>query len=102
MGIPNNSYEFDLAAFRPVGEHLNDTDVSSATALTPPATADKLLIQALAQNVRLTLGGTTPTAALGFQLKAGDPPVLIHIGEGVEVSVIEETSGGIVQYQWGR
>jgi hypothetical protein len=92
----------DLSAFAPVGTHTSNSSLGSVVALTPPPGADQLLIQALTQNVRFTLDGTAPTSSLGFMLKAGDSPVLIPIGAtGQVIKVIEETAGGIIQYQWG-
>lgn len=84
----------------PVDAHSSGADISSATPLTPPAGATKLLIQAITQNVRYTLDGTTPTASVGFQLKAGDPPVVIPVGEDTGVKVIQETATASLQYQW--
>jgi hypothetical protein len=86
--------------FIPNGAHADGTVISTATVLTPPAGATKLLIQALGQNVRFTLDGTTPTATLGFQLKAGDPPVLIPSRAGLTITVIEEAATCDLQYQW--
>ncbi|MFN3652351.1 MAG: hypothetical protein ACK47B_22475 [Armatimonadota bacterium] len=86
----------------PVGAHSDGLAISAAQTLAPPAGASRLLIQALGQNVRYTLDGTTPTASAGFQLRAGDPPVLIPIGSGTVVKVIEEAATADLQYQWGR
>ena len=91
----------DEFTFTPVGAHVDGPDVSSAVTLTPPAGATKLLIQALTQNVRFTLDGTAPEAAKGFQLKAGDPPIMIPIGRFTVIKVIEEAATADLQYQWG-
>ena len=91
----------DLLRFDPIGSHTDGTEISSATTLTPADGATKLLIQALDQNVRFTLDGTTPTASTGFQLVAGDPPVMIWVA-GATVKVIEEAATADLQYQWGR
>jgi len=88
--------------FQPVGSHFDGTTISSATALTPASGANKLLIQALDQNVRITLDGTTPTATKGFQLVAGDPPVLIGVDAATTITVIEEAATADIQYQWGK
>ena len=88
--------------FTPVGGHYDGTAISSALTLTPVSDATKILIQALSQNVRFTLDGTTPTATKGFQLCVGDPPVLIPVTSGTTLNVIEETAGADVQYQWGK
>jgi len=91
----------DLLRFDPVGSHYDGTAISSATTLTPPDGATKLLIQALAQSVRITLDGTAPETARGFQLKPGDPPVMIWTA-GATVKVIEEAATADLQYQWGK
>lgn len=91
----------DAFIFSPVGSHADGDDISSAATLTPATGATKLLIQALTQNVRFTLDGTTPTASKGFQLAAGDPAVVIPIGPNTTIKVIEETATADLQYQWG-
>lgn len=88
--------------FNPIGAHAEDTTVSSATTLTTPSGATKILLQALTQNVRFTLDGTTPTASLGFQLKAGDPPIIIPLKAGQSVILIEETASATIEYQFGN
>lgn len=70
--------------------------------LSLPLHAEFLLMQAITQNVRYTLDGTAPTAGgLGFQLKAGDPPVMVHLKAGVVMKFLREASGAILQYQYG-
>lgn len=96
-GDPRDTFEFS-----PVGSNINGTDISSAETLTPPAGATKILIQAITQNLRYTLDGTTPEAAVGFQLKAGDPPLLIPLGIGTSLKVIEEAATCVPNYQWGQ
>lgn len=96
------SWKDALSGFNPVGAHVDGTDISSAVALSPASGAIKVLIQALTQNVRYTLDGTTPTASKGFQLKAGDPPVVIMLEDGTTITLIEETATADIQYQWGQ
>lgn len=92
----------DRLRFNPLGAHADGTDVSSAATLTPPAGAGKLMLQALDQNVRYTLDGTTPTATKGFQLKAGDPPIILGIGGNTVVKLIEEAATADIQLQFGE
>lgn len=92
----------DALAFDPIGSHTYNTDISSATTLTPPAGATKIKMQAVAQNVRYVLDGSTPTAAIGFQLKAGDPPLIIPLGNNTTIKVIQETATPDFNYQWGE
>lgn len=92
--------------FNPIGAHSDGATISSATTLTPPTGlavgVAKLLIQTVSQNVRYTLDGTTPTATTGFQLVAGDPPIIIPIGANTTVKVIQEAATADLQYQWGN
>lgn len=85
---------------RPVGAHNDGLVISSAVTITIPDGATKVLMQALGQNVRFTLDGTTPTATTGFQLKAGDPPVSIPVA-GATLKVIQEAATADLQYQFG-
>jgi len=91
----------DEVTFFPLGAHSDGLAISTAQTLMPPGSASKLLIQALTQNVRYTLDGTTPTSSLGFQLKAGDPPLVLPINAAVTVKVIEEAATADLEYQWG-
>lgn len=94
-----------LGAFKPLGAHSDGLAIATAQELAPGTVAPgatKLVIQVLTQNARYTLDGTTPQAALGFQLKAGDPPVMISYVAGVTVTVIEEAATADLQYQWGE
>lgn len=88
--------------FRTVGAHATNASLATAVTLTPASGATKLLIQALTQNIRVTLDGTTPTATLGFQIKAADPAVVIPIAPGTVVKLIEELATATIQYQWGN
>jgi hypothetical protein len=96
------SWKDAISGFKPIGAHVNDTDISSADALSPASGATKLMIQASDADVRFTLDGTTPTAAVGFTLVAGLGPVIILLEAGVTVTVIEEGTGAILDYQWGN
>lgn len=91
----------DDLQFNPVGAHQDGLVISSSQPLVNPPGATKLLVQALDQNVRFTLDGSAPTASRGFQLKAGDPPVIIPISSNTTVKVIQEASTADLQYQYG-
>lgn len=88
--------------FKPVGNHTTNSSLSSSTALTNPGTGDAIVLQALTQNIRMRLDDGTPTASAGFQLKAGDPAVIVPVSASTSIKVIEETSGAVLQYQWIR
>lgn len=85
--------------YSPSGAHTSDTTISVAQTLTIPTGTSWVLIQALGANIRMTLDGTTPTASVGFQIKNGNPPLRIPVGTGMTIKVIQESSGGIVEYQ---
>ena len=87
-------------SFNPSGAHSDGATISSATVLTKAG--NKLLIQALTQNVRYTLDGTTPTATTGFQLVAGNPPIIIPVEGRTVVTVIQEAATADLQYCFGN
>lgn len=85
----------------PIGPHYSNSSLSSAVALSKISNSRYLIVQALTQNVRFTLDGTTPTASLGFRLTAGDPPTIIDMERIGQIKFIEETASASIQYQWG-
>lgn len=85
--------------YAPVGSHSSGATISTATTLTKPTGANSIIIQALTQNVRLTFDGTAPTATLGFQLLAGNAPIILAV-PGTSIKVIEEVATASLQYQW--
>lgn len=91
----------DALFFNPVGAHNDGLAIDTVKTLTVPAGASKIMIQAHGQNVRFTLDGTDPEVAKGFQLKAGDPPIVIPIGISTVIKVIQEAITADLQYQFG-
>lgn len=99
-------------SFAPIGPHLQDTTISSATVLAPSTVGlasdemedqvNCILLQCLTRDVRYTLDGTTPTSSVGFVLSAGSPPMLIYITPGVVVTVIESIATASVEFQFGH
>lgn len=68
----------------PFTPHRGSTHISVTigSALYSPALPDypeSVMVQAIADEVRYTLDGTTPTAAVGFRLLLTEPPVRIPI-----------------------
>ena len=92
----------DQLNFNPVGAHNDGLAISSATTITIPDGATKIMIQTLTQNVRLTLDGTAPTTSKGFQLQVGQMPVIIPLGRSTVIKVIEEAATADLQYQFGE
>ena len=89
-------------AFAVIGAHTANNNLAGAVALTPPAGANAVLLQAITQNVRYTLDNSAPTATVGFQLRSSDPPLIIDIGPGMTIQAIQETATAVLQIQWGK
>jgi hypothetical protein len=87
--------------FTCVGGHSSSATLSSAFTITVPATANKIIMEAVTQNIRFTLDGTTPTATLGFRVIAGTGPLMVPVVPAQTVKVIEETASAVLQYQLG-
>lgn len=88
--------------FEPVGTHTRNASIDTATALTVPEGADAIRLAPETQNIRYTTDGATPaTASVGFQLVAGDEDI-VPVVAGKNVSVIAETAGAVLNYQWLR
>lgn len=76
------------------------TGLSTAKTLTAALVKDSstVWVQALTQNVRMTLDGTTvPTASVGIRLTAGDPPLVIATVDALQAQFIEETSAAVLE-----
>lgn len=88
--------------FNPYGAH-NSLSLTTVQTLTQPSGSTQFIVQALSNNVRITVSenGTTPTASTGFQIKAGDPPSIIPIGSRSIIKVISEIGTANLEYQWG-
>lgn len=66
-----------------------------------PKQCNCVAVQATVQNIRYTTNGTNPTAASGFQMVAGNPPILIEITQTTVLKFIAETAGAILQLEAG-
>ena len=90
-------------AIAPVGAHTTNSSLSAAVTLTQPYGANRILLQAFTQNVRLLFTEATstdvPTATKGFRLLAGER-IDLSVSTGVLLKVIEETASASIQYQW--
>jgi len=83
--------------------HTEVTDLSSIRTVNTPKGVSYILVQALTQNIRYTLDGTNPTTSSGFRLTAGNDPLLIPlIATRSVLKFIEETSGAVLEYQYGE
>lgn len=101
----------DLIQFRPLGAHQDGLAINTAKDLFADATPTyasftgfkptKIMLQVHTQNARYRLDGTAPTTSAGFQLKAGDPPIILSIVGITSLKVIEEAASADLQMQWG-
>jgi len=96
--------------FNPIGANAQSTAGSSVGAgtsvtLTAPTDASKLLMQAFVQSCKFTLDESAPgtfSTGNGFELTAGDPPMLIPIKAGQDIKIVQEAAGAVVNYQFGN
>lgn len=90
--------------FRPSPGETHQTITLGTVAYSPylPPGATCILVQAVTQNIRYTMNGTTPTATVGFQLVAADPPTRIDIYEHMVLQFFREAAGAILQYEVGE
>jgi len=66
--------------FFPMGRHLSETLGAGVFTPVVEARSTYILAQAITENIRFTIDeGQPPTAAIGFQLVASDPPLLIRV-----------------------
>ncbi len=107
---PQTSVVSTTNMFTPIGDHVRVDDLTSATVIMPgdigidttTKAADKVLIQADTQNVRITLSpGSTPTATIGFLLRTTDDWLPITLRKGVTLKAIEVVGGAALQVQFG-
>ncbi len=99
------NHGFDFSPFVPVGSHHSGDSLSSAVTLVPEPDANKLMLQAITQNIRLTFDGTAPVGGgspVGFQIVAGDPPIVLTLQAEMIISVIEESATKNFQFPWGK
>lgn len=90
----------EYAAFNPMGDH-SGTATSGTVTLAKPAGAKELLIQCTSGTARFTFGTVTPGTATGFQLLAGQPPLVVPVAFGTAVKVCPESGTATIAYQWG-
>lgn len=83
------------------GSHTQYTAITSATTLTPPSGANKVMMQNTSTvNVRYRLDGEDPTTSVGFLLQQSDGPRVVPVNVGDTLIVIGE-DGAVLDLMWG-
>jgi len=67
-----------------------------------PPNTESVLVQAVTDEVRMTLDGTTPTAAIGFRLLLTEPPLHIEITEHTILQFFGEGATSAVELLAGE
>lgn len=99
--LPNEqAVTIRFQSYRAVGNHQQNTSLSSAQPITVPEQANALLLQATSQNVRFRLDEGIPTTSVGFQLRSGDPAVIIPLSAQRVIRFIEEAASAKLDYQF--
>lgn len=102
---PPNVLLNQALTFYPIGDHNRATQTTVAQTLTPPAGADKIMLQVTGTlDVRYIVGGTVaPTTASGFHIETDAAPIIIPVGLGTNLVVIGESDAAdtIFEYMWG-
>jgi hypothetical protein len=84
---------------KPIGAQITDAALSAVKTFLKPADANGCLINAVTQNVRYTLDGSTaPTASVGLLMVAGQAP--IYLEPGASLKVIEVAASASISLQW--
>jgi hypothetical protein len=88
------------APFNPVGDHTGTATAGTVT-LAKPTGAREVLIQCTSGTARFTFGTVNPGTATGFQLRAGDAPLIVPVVFGTAIKVAPESGTATIAYQWG-
>ena len=83
----------------PNGSHTQTNSIASATEITIPSGATRVVMQCATQNVRYTLDGTTPTTTLGFLITKATDPIEVYV-KGCTLTVIEVATTAVLDYQF--
>lgn len=67
-----------------------------------PAGAKCVLLQAVVKDIRFTLDGTTPTAAIGFNLVAGNAPIFVELTGKIQLKFFGSDATSVLQYCFGN
>lgn len=87
-----------FAVVRRIGGHVTTT-LSGSVGIPVPDGANGMWIQARVQDVYIRFDGAPASANGGFQLRAGDPPVLLVLPSGSGITAVQGASGAILESQ---
>ena len=76
--------------------HQQVTGLSGVKTLTLPAGARQAHLQAITQDIRYTLDGTTPSSTNGLLLSAADYPTPITLEQGLAIAKFLEATASAV------
>ena len=97
--------------FRPAPNTLDEgtfphetwTDMAAIREIPTMEGVHEVLVQALDQNIRYTLGNAAPSATSGFRLTAGNDPIAIPLVAGrTRLRLVEEAAGATLEWQYGE
>ena len=103
--IAGPAQKVDLTVFQPLGTTRQRADMAAMQTMGRPntnPTPTKVMLQAIAQNVRYTLDGSAPTPTFGFLLIAGAAPTVITYHQSTIIQVFEAAATATLVYCWGK
>ena len=100
-GKTQGVYEYP---FTPHREWTHQSVVVGSAVYSPalPPGTESVLVQAIADEVRMTLDGTTPTAAVGLRLLLTEPPLRVPITETTILQFFGEGATSAVELVAGE
>ena len=90
------------ALWIPFGTAQRIVGLTAVKTVTFPPGVQGIYVQALTQNVRVTIDGSTPSPTgndLGFELRSTDPTWLFTGQPGFTLKFIQVTATAVIQYQ---
>lgn len=83
--------------------HVTVADLSAVVTLNIPRGVNYIMMQARDQNIRYTLDGSAPTVDHGFELVAGNDPIVLPVVAGrTTLRFFEEANPADLEYQYGE
>lgn len=83
---------------RIVGSHIT-TALAGNQGIPIPANANGMWIQARVQDVYIRFDSNPASSGGSFQIRAGDPPLLMELPAGSGLNAVQGTTGAILEVQ---